>query len=91
MKPEEIEALDLRPNQRIELVINTSIGLNHEKLEDNENYSKMVYYKEIAKSETGIEVLKYYSATGRTWNAKDPVEGSVLLALIDKIYHLERV
>jgi hypothetical protein len=91
MKLEDIEALDLKNGQRIELVMNTSIDENHYKLEDNDNYTKMVYYKELTKTEAGIDVLRYYSATGRNWNAKDPVEGSVLVAIIEKISQLETI
>lgn len=97
MKPEEIEALDLHPGQRIEMILNTSIGPDKYPLPDNETYPKMVYYQRLSKSEQGTSFLEYHeephailSVNGQL-GLREAVEGRKMLPLINKIYHLERV
>ncbi len=89
MKPEEIEALDLKLGQRIELTLNTSIGLNKQPLLDNETYTEMVYYQGLSRNEFNTCRLNYYKATGQTWNAKMPIKDSVLVALVNKINYVQ--
>ena len=89
MKIEDIEALDLKPNQRIELTMNTSIGYHLQPLPDNETFTQMVYYQGITQSEHGTRKLNFYLSTGYKWDAKTPVVDSVLVDLIEKISHLE--
>lgn len=97
MKPEEVEALDLKPGQRIELTLNTSIGPDQHPMEDNEVYNQMVYYKGMEKSEFGTSRLLYQESTpgilmiNGQLGFRGSVEGSRMLPLIQKISLLEKL
>ncbi len=95
MKPEEVEALDLKPGQRIELTLNTSIDPDKNPLLDNETYTQMVYYQGMTRTEHGTPILLYQETTpGRLsinnqLGLRGAVEGYKMLPLINKISHLE--